>query len=54
MIGSGCIAAGFAHCCTFGACRVNLPDGGHCFCDRQCLYPHHKCCSDNPCDGKVI
>ena len=51
--GSGCSAAGFTRCCVFGACRVNLPGGGHCFCDRECFtYPHHNCCSDNPCDGK--
>jgi len=51
---SGCIAAGFTHCCAFGACRVDLPDGGHCYCDRECLdqynYPYHNCCSDNPCE----
>ena len=53
MIGSGCIAAGFTLCCAFGACRVDLPDGGHCYCDRECFsYAHHNCCSDNPCDGK--
>ena len=53
MIGSGCIAAGFTHCCAFGACRVDLPDGGHCFCDQECFtHAHHPCCSDNPCDGK--
>jgi len=57
---SGCIAAGFTRCCAFGACRVDLPDGGHCFCDRECLnhysYPSHNCCSDNPCEGnsKVV
>ena len=52
---SGCIAAGFTRCCAFGACRVDLPDGGHCFCDRECFtYPHHNCCSDNPCDGKIL
>jgi len=52
---TGCTAAGFTRCCAFGACRVDLPDGGHCFCDQECLnhnsYPHHNCCSDNPCEG---
>ena len=53
-IGSGCTAAGFTHCCAFGACRVDLPDGGNCYCDRECWdqynYPYHNCCSDNPCE----
>ena len=55
---SGCIAAGFTRSCAFGACRVDLPDGGHCFCDLWCIrhmhnYPQYNCCSDNPSEGDV-
>jgi len=58
----GCIAAGYTHCCAFGSCRVELPDGGQCHCDHYCVdnsyysysnYLHHNCCSDNPCEGNL-
>ena len=55
---SGCIAAGFTHCCAYGASRVELPDGGQCYCDQECFkYRYYNlqrnCCSDNPCQGNV-